>query len=549
MTNKSQLQFSQYGQRINLINNQEFKVEIGENNQLQSIQSKLQKYTHTRSTAKKLAEIIEDSNDDLKVLLVGDVHSNKSVFVNELLNRQVMPTEYHGISLVNSIIRYGENEGVTAHFFDGQIASFSLDQIELFTVSETFSSQIMREGLDHLDIVVNHELLKKITLFDTPSYRKSIFIKENFLVRSQATVWLVNRPFRGLPSERALLTKFKQNNKRLLFVVENQNGESAIDTFIENNSLYNYFDKLQFSLEKLKQANEKDESVLYETANFSELLNYFVQSRLSEEKFIQTIISRFFEWVDRFILEINNLCLRDPYAEAYIILKEFKEYNLDFIEYFASKNSEIIELKTKLAQTKKNYQELETGHQLMMFLTEEELDTQENISKWIKLYEKYETDLRQYRRKYKIISEDQQFARKSLDVLKEKLQNLYENAKLDIFHVVQHKLIFTENKILEIQTQSEYKLVRLQRATKRLIAFNPVAEAKIETINLLKEFKVFDESKNLIERLEKIEFDYQKLIDFYEEKKRHIVILEDSNKNSQSIYKTILENIKLTENY
>ncbi|MBQ0140634.1 MAG: hypothetical protein KBT36_15225 [Kurthia sp.] len=545
MINKSQLQFSRYEQRINLINCEEFKVEIGKETQLQSIQKNLRKYTHTRSTAKKLAEIIEDSNDDLKVLLVGDVHSNKSIFINELLNRQIMPIEYHGISLVNSIIRFGEIEGVTAHFFDGQVANFGLDQIELFAVSETFSSQIMREGLDHLDIVVNHELLKKITLFDTPSYRKSVFVKENFLSRIQAAVWVVNRPFRGLPSERALLTKLEQNNKELVFLVENSNESKPL---IEETPFYNRFLKLSFSLEKLKQANELDDDALYDQCNLNELLSFFSEVRLSEEKFNEVIIKRFFEWVDRFICELTSITSRDPYAEAYGILKEFKDFHLDFIESFNEKKSEIIGLQQRLVDIKKTYQSLEIGHQLMKFLSENELDDQPSIKKLMKLQENYEQELRQYRRNHKTISEDQQYAFKSLRSIEEKLHAEFEKRKMEIFHSVQHKLIYIENKILEIQTQSEYKVVRLQRASKRLTAFNPVAEAKNQTFQLLNELNATEESNNLTVRLKNVNFDYQKLLDFYDENKSKLSIPQETTENTQSIYKDVLEKIQLSEN-
>lgn len=548
MTNKSQLQFSQYEQRINLINQQNFKVEIGKANQLQAIQKNLRKYTQTKSTAKKLAEIIEDSNDDLKVLLIGDVHSNKSVFINELLNRQIMPVEYHGISHVNSIIRYGEQEGVTAHFFDGQVANFSIEQIELFSVSETFSSQIMREGLDHLEIVINHELLKKLTLFDTPSYRKSIFVKDNFLSRIQAVVWIINRPFRGLPSERALLTKLEQQDKELLFLIENQLNSKEEQSFVEDKPFYSRFKKLAFSLEQLKQANELNDPSLYDQCHFNELLTFFSDVRLSEEQFNQVMVKRFFEWVDRFIRELANICLRDPYAEAYGILKEFKEYHLDLIAFFNEKRSEINKLQQQLDNLKNGYQTLETGHQLMKFLTDYALDEQQVIKKFIKQYECYEQDLRQYQRKHKTISEDQQYALKSLRLTEEKLFNEFTKNKMNIFRHVQHKLIYIENKILELQTQMEYKVVRLQRASKRLIAFNPVTEAKNQTLQLLKGLNVSDESKELSNRLEQVKFDYQQLVDFYESNSSKLLIPPKKSLNSQSIYKDVLENIKFTEN-
>lgn len=537
---------TQYEKRIQQIDYSEQPVSIGEGKQLQMIQFLLSKHMSTRITARKLRELIADSKDDLKLLIIGDVYADKASFINTLLNRHVMPSEYHGVSYVHTIIHYGEQESVTAHFLDGQIAQFTLDQVELFAISDTFSSEMMRNGLDYIDIVLKHDLLKAITIFDTPSYRKSVFVKESFLKRSQAIIWLANEQFKGLPSERALLARIGQEKKQLLFLL-NEHEQQSSSKIIEKKDFFGYFQQLSVSFTALQEAIVQDEDQLYQSSNFDQLLEYIKQCRLDEQAFEELMHERFFEWVDRFILEIHALTQRDPYLEAYMMLKEFMEESDRAVYQSKEQEQKMHNLEKEFDQLKRDYQQLETAHQLVEFL-KKQVSTMPKSKKVIEMYMEYEEAVRHYKRGIsQQLFTDAEQKKENVMQLEQLFITTFEEQKTEILHEIQQRFIQIEKQILEIENQSEYRVVRLEKAVKRLQAFNPIVQAKTEIIAILEQKTSYEEVPHLLKRMQQVNMDYTPVITYFEQKRKELVVEDIQQK--QAVYKDVLDQLVLKLTY
>lgn len=537
---------TQYEKRIQQIEYSEQPVVIGEKQQLQTIQFLLSKHTSTRITARKLRELIADTKDDLKLLVIGDVYADKATFINTLLNRHVMPSEYHGVSYVHTIIHYGEQESVTAHFLDGQVAQFSLDQVELFAISDTFSSQMMRSGLDYVDIVLKHDLLKAVTIFDTPSYRKSVFVKESFLKRSQAVVWLANHQFKGTPSERALLARIGQEKKEMLFLL-NEDPYKLAPEILEKQDFFGTFKQLSVSFKALQEAVKKDENELYQSSNFDQLIAYIKMCRLNHEAFSNLIHQRFFEWVDRFILEIRSLVQRDPYLEAYNMLREFMHESDDAVYQSKEQEHKIHELEKKFEQLKKEYHQLETSYQLIEFLKAHTAESPKS-KKMIQLYTEYANFVQQYKRSIsqKLFTNPEQ-KREEVVQYEQQFVAYFNEQKSALLHEIQQLFIEIEKQILEIENQSEYRVVRLEKAVKRLQAFNPIAQAKKEITEILEQKTMYEDVPHLLKRIKEINMDYEPVIVYFEEKKKQLSV-EDAQQK-QAVYQDILDGLLLKMTY
>lgn len=537
---------TQYEKRIQQIECSEQPVLIGEKQQLQRIQFLLSKHMSTRITARKLRELIADSKDDLKLLVIGDVYANKATFINTLLNRHVMPSEYHGVSYVHTIIHYGEKESVTAHFLDGQVAQFSLGQVELFAISDTFSSQMMRSGLDYVDIVLKHDLLKAVTIFDTPSYQKSVFVKESFLKRSQAVVWLANHQFKGLPSERALLARIGQEQKEMLFLL-NEDPYNLSSGILEKQDFFGVFKQLSVSFQALQEAVEKDEDALYQSSNFDQLFAYIQMCRLDNEAFSNLIHQRFFEWVDRFILEIRSLVQRDPYLEAYNMLREFMDESDDAVYQSKEQEHKIHELEKTFEQLKKEYHQLETSYQLIEFLKAHTAELPKS-KKLIQLYTEYASFVQQYKRgvSQQLFTDPEQ-KREEVVRYEQQFITYFKEQKSALLHEIQQLFIEIEKQILEIENQSEYRVVRLEKAAKRLQAFDPIVQAKTEITSILEQKTMYEDVPHLLKRIKEINMDYAPVITYFEEKKKQLAVEDVQQK--QAVYQDILDELLLEMTY
>lgn len=537
---------TQYEKRIQQIECSEQPVLVGEKQQLQRIQFLLSKHMSTRITARKLRELIADSKDDLKLLVIGDVYADKATFINTLLNRHVMPSEYHGVSYVHTIIHYGEKESVTAHFLDGQVAQFSLGQVELFAISDTFSSQMMRSGLDYVDIVLKHDLLKAVTIFDTPSYQKSVFVKESFLKRSQAVVWLANHQFKGLPSERALLARIGQEQKEMLFVL-NEDPYNLSSGILEKQDFFGVFKQLSVSFQALQEAVEKDEDALYQSSNFDQLFAYIQMCRLDNEAFSNLIHQRFFEWVDRFILEIRSLVQRDPYLEAYNMLREFMDESDNAVYQSKEQEYKIHELEKTFEQLKKEYHQLETSYQLIEFLKAHTAELPKS-KKLIQLYTEYASFVQQYKRgvSQQLFTDPEQ-KREEVVRYEQQFITYFKEQKSALLHEIQQLFIEIEKQILEIENQSEYRVVRLEKAAKRLQAFDPIVQAKTEITSILEQKTMYEDVPHLLKRIKEINMDYASVITYFEEKKKQLAVEDVQQK--QAVYQDILDELLLEMTY
>lgn len=500
---------------------------------LESIQRHLNLNFSTRNTAKKLREIISDLNPVLKILLVGDTESRKSQFINAILNRKLMPTEFEGVSRVNSIIHYGEVDQVTAHFLDGQVAIFDAEQIELFAVSDTFSSQMMRDGLDYLDIQIKHDLLKSFAFLDTASYEKNLFIKESFLNRCPTVLWILNSDLKNLPTEKLMQAKLEHYAKSVYFIKTNDKIKCDAPR------------QMNVSLSLINEAIEENDSNKFATSNFDSLLQLFKDSKLSTEMYRATIMDRLLKWINRFSIEATSLVNRDPYKEAYGILKEFSNDGISLLSMSDEFQQQIKVFDEQYELIRSKFQSLETAHQLIVFLKEHELHKRNEVQQFIQAYEAYSQEVIAYRKKYKNIqSEEQETTANKIQLTSLQVVQKYDEAKNSIFKQVQNKLLVIENQILEVKTQIEYRLARLYNASKRLQAFDVIVDAKKEIEELIFLFEPSQSMQTYLQMVQAVQMDHEQYVSLFLQQREQLMKMK-VDKKSQAIYKEILENINV----
>ena len=212
---------------------------------LQYLNELLAKNSYVKETTKVLQYIIQDASNSTMVLLTGMAGAGTTSLVNALLGRTILTPKIAEGTLVTSIICYGEKEEVRAYFLDGQVASFDLEQVDLFTSLDTSSAQILREGLDFIEIYVNHDLLKLISLIlSTPlqiSGNEAAYIKESVINRADDVFWVSKYNRKMVQEEINLLNRLKEKNfvplgilNGIDLIEKNVSYDSKLSTYVRD---------------------------------------------------------------------------------------------------------------------------------------------------------------------------------------------------------------------------------------------------------------------------------------------------------------------------
>ena len=73
----------------------------------------------------KLWEISEQASRPLLVMIMGEFKTGKSTFINAILEEEILKSDVTPATAVVSMISYGEERNVIAHFRDGNTKQYS----------------------------------------------------------------------------------------------------------------------------------------------------------------------------------------------------------------------------------------------------------------------------------------------------------------------------------------------------------------------------------------------------------------------------------------
>ncbi|MGE7624379.1 dynamin family protein [Viridibacillus sp. NPDC096237] len=495
---------------------------------LKSLNMILSTNTYVKGTNKVLERIIEDAQNQTMILLIGMTGSGKTSLVNALLKRTVLPSKMARATAVNTMIRYGQIEEVKAYFLDGQVASFDLDKVELFTTSDTFSAEILRENLDYIEVYVNNDLLKKVTLIDTiplePINEESAYVKESILNRADDLYWIFHCDTKPTQSELKLLGKLQERkNKPLAIINAIDIHESAYDQFIAEKSemLSRYFRKIiGISVKNAEEAVSLDEEK-WQQSQFDFLLQEIEKSHASQSDHVYLIMDRFIKWLKRFQTEVELIPQREPYLSAYNLLEE---HQLEKQTESTREKDEYQKLNTferEYRQASLVFKDVQTLYQLIQVIsnnphlkTFDVMVFVEYANDYLKAVREYRTLLQGYKKEFnhganhqrhiarkrglktKINSEQQserssklteplQALHKIIDQqynkileLETQLFNEYEKINQQLNNIASSHLTRILKKVSLISTERKKKKQQLEKAIRQLNSFNNILEAK-----------------------------------------------------------------------
>lgn len=324
--------------------------------------------TYVKRSAQILNIIIDDTTQPKKVLVLSRDSEWQAAFINAQLNRSLMPLLFERDTMSTSIIRYGGQERLDAHFLDGQVASFELDHLTFFTSMESEGAHLLQEGLDYVDIFLNEALLQNVSLIDVPAISKQheIFIQPGILRRADDIYWLL---------EDAVLTA---SEKRLLKRLSKMG-----------------FAPLAISKHALAIADDSPFRATLIEADTVAIQAALIAHERYNKAHIAKLADRLLQWLERFHMEISNLLQRDPYLEA----RQQLEHEIAQLEHRPSHDNEEFEaLKQYANRLVVHYEKAQTLYQVAQFIKQHSFIKQTELVAFVATSNDYLESLHVYRR-------------------------------------------------------------------------------------------------------------------------------------------------------
>ena len=402
----------------------------------------LSQNTYVKDTTKRLKCIIDDASSQTMILVMGKERVGKTTLINALLNRELLSASSEYPTATNTFIRYGEQECVKAVFLDGMVATFDIGKVELFTTSDTFCAQIIREYLDYIEVYIKHDLLKTTTIVDTialeATANHSAYFSETLLGRVDEVFWVIRSGSMATEAELMLLEKYSRRGIKPHFIINGiDHYEGNILDFMqsENERYGNHTaSMLAVSAALALEGLKTKDSQLIVHSQYDELHKLIEGLANDYSKKTHHIVERFIDWLQRFRKEVEYIPQREPYLSAVESISKYADNE----EFEFTRRQRDMALLTAYEEEYEHvcniFKSVETLYQLLQTLTSELYLRDETVEEFEYAALSYQQAVREYRKLHVECMQvygllDQQYRKLfGKGIEKGNLQQLNENA-------------------------------------------------------------------------------------------------------------------------
>lgn len=286
----------------------------------------------------KLSNLIKHYQMPLQVGVIGQFSSGKSSLLNLLFKSDLLATGARPVSVVATYINYGLNELVLTEFEDG---------IKPFIGGALNDQNEELNGLKSISIFTNNEILKDITLIDTPGLNANTTDEEfskNLMSSFDAIVWLSLAESAGKASEEKAIKELNPNIKKLCLINQKDKlsdvEQNRLKAYLDD-VFAKYFDKIE--LISCKEAKDNN-------PNSNIFAFYDFLKELDKENIKKTYIKNSLNTLNNELLNVINENLKSLDELALKIKNYIKTLNENKFNY-DELNDEFLNALKSIART------------------------------------------------------------------------------------------------------------------------------------------------------------------------------------------------------
>ena len=240
--------------------------------------------------ANALWKIADESERPLLVLVMGEFSTGKSTFINTLLGEDILTTDNLQATAVITLLTFGTEKTAKIHYLDGTTENYELSKLQDITAEGDETKKALREKIEYVELTYPNELLKKITVVDTPgkngteeSHNQST---ENFKNRADMVIWMFNAMKMGKRSELAEIEALGKRLKPLVIINKIDDLEEVGETAEEKIPILrkklgdNVGDILGISAKKANEALKNGDKNLLAESRWEEF-NEYMQNQIA----------------------------------------------------------------------------------------------------------------------------------------------------------------------------------------------------------------------------------------------------------------------------
>ncbi|GGG19266.1 hypothetical protein GCM10007425_12230 [Lysinibacillus alkalisoli] len=457
--------------------------------------------TYIVETKRQLRQIIADARNETLVLFLGNRQTGKSTIINGLIGREVLIRKRGEMATANTFVRYGEHEHVKAFFYDEVVEDFGLKHLPLLTNSENFTSQILQDHIDYVDVFVKSEILKKMTLIDALAVKReqedAMFLSHSLIQRIDEVFWVLRPDFEITQDEVALIEHLQECGIMIHVlinqVVDRTINEKFIQQLQQNYAhLFTAYDVVDaLAIENYVKTGDVKQ---WEKSQFMRLSAKLQTLSAQKEQRTRRILLRFIEWLERFDIETSLLPEREPLLSA---VQELERYHANVMLETAKQQESI----AAIQQHEKSYQkaakvfeQVRTLYQLVQQIEGFEALQNSTIEDFIAKANTYLQKVLTYRQAYKMY-EDLCEQTNEQHVLDEAYQemvayyneiaeaemivvSLWDGVEPQIKQLHRDELTYHYQTANRIMTVRQQELAQLKLSVVKMTEFNCLIEAQ-----------------------------------------------------------------------